>query len=116
MHHVTQFEVVELFRNTRSVIAEGLTLEELSHRYRKTLCGCDPLACVYGDNDERIVEYVFFETDTRGVRKECLIDPRLYVGNFDGPSIEHECPPHRKCLIERSGVIDEYEEEFTLLI
>jgi len=116
MLHATLYEVVQLIHNTRSVIAEGLDLEELSHRYRTTLCGCDPLAKVYDDSGECTVDYLFFETDTSGARKECDEDPRLYVGNFDGSFVDHECPPHRRCLTERSGVIDEYEEEFTLLI
>jgi len=115
MSNVILFKIVQHVRNTASVIEEGIELDELSARYRSTLCGCDPLARVYDDDDRCIVDYLFYELQSDGSFVECP-DPRIYVDGFDSPSLDHVCPAHRQCLVERSGQIDEYEEEFLLLI
>jgi len=118
MENVTKFKVVQIVRDTSCIIEEAIELHELSVQYRTTLCGCDPLARVFDTNDECIVDYLFYEKQSDGTFVECP-DPRLYVDSFDYPSltpIEHLCPAHRQCLVERSGHIDEYEEEYSLLL
>jgi len=118
MVNSTKFKIVQRVRNTPYVIEEDIELNELSLQYRTTLCGCDPLAIVYDIDDECIVDYLFYERQSDGSFLECP-DPRLYLDNFDNPfitPIEHLCPAHRRCLIERSGQIDEYEEGYTLLL
>lgn len=115
MKNATLFKLVQQVRSTTSVIEEGIELDELSLRYRTTLCGCDPLARLYDDDERCIVDYLFYELRSDGSIVECP-DPREYVDSFDSPSLEHECPAHRQCLVERSGKIDEYEEEYLLLV
>ena len=112
------YKLVQQVRNTVSVIEPAIGLTGLSVQYRKTLCGCDPLARVYDSEDRCIVDYLFYEQQSDGSFIECP-DPRMYLDSFDSPfvgKIEHVCPAHRQCLRERSGQIDEYEEEYTLLL
>jgi len=107
------YKVVQIVRNTFFVIEECIELERLSEHYRTTLCGCDPLGRIDGD-DECIVEYLFYEVHDDGSLEECP-DPRNYVDSVDYPSVVHACAAHQQHLIERSGQIDEYEEESILI-
>jgi hypothetical protein len=111
------YKVVQQVRDKAEVIEASIDSEWLSIKYRKTLCGCDPLARIYDDQDECVVDYLFYEHKGYGQTVECP-DPRDYVDSSDYPflgELEHICPPHVKCMDERSGQIDEHEEDYVLV-
>lgn len=112
-----RYRVVRNRRGKTTVLEESISAEDMSIKYRKSLCGCDPLENKYDKNDRAIREFTFYENRGFGRYTECG-DPRIYMDGDDLPfigEIQHVCPTHVECMRERSGYIDEYEEDYLLV-